>query len=177
MNPITDHPAGMLQCFKLLLTSTLFFQRSDHLLHYAVLLRAIRRDELLFQPIDSNQSCEAYAVKDRSVIGSKQKRSGYSAQGSVSGDQGLLKADVEKSGTIFTIRKRGCIMKKSKFTEEQIAFALKQLRSCPGRCPSPDDLHFGHPTLDIFFHDHAHKVPLSKIWPGQAISGLSKSCK
>lgn len=64
MDPITDHPAGMLQCFEPLLMDALLFQISDHPLHHAVLLGAMRRDELLFQPIASDQGCEASAGKD-----------------------------------------------------------------------------------------------------------------
>jgi len=54
MDPITDHPAGMLQCFKPLPMDALLFQRPDHSLDHAVLLRAMRRDELLFKPIASD---------------------------------------------------------------------------------------------------------------------------
>jgi hypothetical protein len=34
---------------------------------------------------------------------------------------------LEKFGTIFVIRKRSCVVKKGKFTQEQIAFELKRV--------------------------------------------------
>jgi hypothetical protein len=48
MDSITDHPAGMLQGFKPLPVDALLFERPDHPLNNAVLLGAMRRDELLF---------------------------------------------------------------------------------------------------------------------------------
>jgi len=55
-------------------------------------LPAMRRDELLSQPVASDQGREASAGKDQPVIGSKQKRSGHSTQGSVSGNYGLRRS-------------------------------------------------------------------------------------
>jgi hypothetical protein len=53
MNLITDHSAGMLQCFKPMPVDALFFEGPNHSFDHAVLLRAMRSDELLFQPIAS----------------------------------------------------------------------------------------------------------------------------
>ena len=97
-DPIADYSAGVLQCVKPLPMDALLFQGSDHPLHHAVLLRTMRRDELLFKPIASDQGCEASAGKDQPVIGSKQKRSGHFAQGTVSSDQGLLKSSLSGLG-------------------------------------------------------------------------------
>ena len=64
MDPITDHSAGMLQCLKPLPMDALLSQGPDHPLHHSFLLRAMRRDELLFQPIASDQGkgCPAISV-------------------------------------------------------------------------------------------------------------------
>jgi len=48
MDPITDHSTSVLQCFKPLPMDALLSQGSDHPLHHAVLLRAMRRDEVVF---------------------------------------------------------------------------------------------------------------------------------
>jgi len=53
-------------------------------------LPAMRRDELLFQPVASYQGCEASDGKDQAIVRAKQKRFRHSAHSSVSGDQGLL---------------------------------------------------------------------------------------
>ena len=94
MDPITDRPTGMLQCFKPLPMDALLFQGPDHPLHHAVLLRAMRRDELLFQPVASDQGCEASAGKDQAVVRPQQKLSCYSAKGAVSGNQEIGRAHV-----------------------------------------------------------------------------------
>jgi|OM-RGC.v1.035920642 hypothetical protein len=64
MDLVADHPAGMPQCFKSLPMDALLFQRSDQPLDHPVLLRAIRRNELLFHPIASDQGYEASAGKN-----------------------------------------------------------------------------------------------------------------
>jgi len=49
-NSVADHAAGMLQGFEAMPVHALLLQRSDHALHHAVLLRAVRRYEFLLQP-------------------------------------------------------------------------------------------------------------------------------
>jgi hypothetical protein len=63
MDPIVDHPAYVLQSFRRLPIDALLFQGADHPLHPAGLLRAMRRDELLLQPITSDQGRELLLVK------------------------------------------------------------------------------------------------------------------
>jgi hypothetical protein len=61
-------------------------------------LAAMRRDELLFQPIASDQGCEASAGKDQAIVRAQKKRSGHSALGSVSGNQSLLERSLSGLG-------------------------------------------------------------------------------
>ena len=53
-NPVTDDSIGMLQGLKPLTMNTLLFQGSDHTLDHPILLRAVGRDELLFEPVASD---------------------------------------------------------------------------------------------------------------------------
>ncbi len=67
-NPVTDDSIGMLQGFKPLTMNTLLFQGSDHTLDHPILLRAMRRDELLFEPVASDQGREASAGEDQTIV-------------------------------------------------------------------------------------------------------------
>lgn len=55
MNPVANHPTGMLQGFKSLPMHTLLLQRSNDTLHHPVLLRAMGRNEFLLQSVASDQ--------------------------------------------------------------------------------------------------------------------------
>lgn len=46
-NPVTNDPTGVLQALKAVAVRALFLERPDHPLDHPVLLRAVRRDELL----------------------------------------------------------------------------------------------------------------------------------
>lgn len=121
MDPITDHPAGMLQCFKPLPMDALLFQRPDHSLDHAVLLRAMRRDELLFKPIASDQGCKAFAGKDQAIVRAQQERHRHPAKRSVPGNQGLLKR-----------RLRGLRLSGSRQVVTQELSCIDPLISCSG---------------------------------------------
>ena len=63
-DPVPNHTAGVLQGLESVAVNTLVFEGSDHPLDHPVLLRAIRRNELLFHPIASDQGYEASAGKN-----------------------------------------------------------------------------------------------------------------
>jgi len=88
--PVADDAAGMLQGFKPVPVSTLLFKRSDDSLHHAVLLRAVRRDELLAKPVAANQCRVAATGKNEPVVRPKQERLRDTAQRAEAGDQGVL---------------------------------------------------------------------------------------
>ena len=53
-NPATQHTAGMLDGFKAITMYALFFDGADQSFDHAVLLRAMRGNELLLQPVALN---------------------------------------------------------------------------------------------------------------------------
>lgn len=72
-DPACNHAAGVLQGFEPVVVDALVFERSDHTLDHAVLLRAVRGDELLLQTIASDQRRVAAAGEDQSVVRSQQE--------------------------------------------------------------------------------------------------------
>ena len=50
-DPFSDDTRGVLLGFKTMTMYALLFQRSDHALDHAVLLGAVRRNELLSKPV------------------------------------------------------------------------------------------------------------------------------
>lgn len=52
-DPVSDDAGGVLEAFKAVAVDTLFLQRTDDALYHAVLLWAVRGDELLAQAIAS----------------------------------------------------------------------------------------------------------------------------
>lgn len=56
LDPVGDHPTGMRQALEPMPMHALLLQHPDQPLHRAVLLRAMRRDELLAQTVATHQS-------------------------------------------------------------------------------------------------------------------------
>ena len=67
-DPVADDATGVLQGLEAMAVNALLLQRSDHALHHPVLLRAVRRDELLAQAVASNQSGVAATGEDQPVV-------------------------------------------------------------------------------------------------------------
>jgi len=63
-DPIPNDTAGVLQGLEPVAMNTLILEGSDDPLDHAVLLWAVRRDELLLQPIAFNQSGVTSAGED-----------------------------------------------------------------------------------------------------------------
>ena len=55
LDPVTDCAACLCQAFEAMTMDTLLFQGTDQTLHHAVLLRAMRCDELLFQAVATDE--------------------------------------------------------------------------------------------------------------------------
>jgi hypothetical protein len=94
---VANGPSSVLNAFKAMSVYALFLQCSDDAFHHAVLLQAVRCDELLFQTIATNQSCEVPTSKNQPVVGSEKNLVLDCAKGPKSADQRVL-----QSGT------RGC---------------------------------------------------------------------
>ena len=66
--PVANHATGMLQGFEAVAMCTLLFQRPDHPLDHAILLWAVRRDELLAQPVAAHQRGVVTGRKNEPII-------------------------------------------------------------------------------------------------------------
>ena len=88
--PVAYNAAGVLDILEAMPMRALFFERTDDTLNHAVLLRAVRRDELLAQPVASRQRGVAARREDQSVVRSQQERRRHAPQCSETGDQGVF---------------------------------------------------------------------------------------
>ena len=89
-DPITDGAAGVGEALETLAVNALFFERPDQPFHHAVLLWAMRRDELLLQAVASDESGIFARRKNQPVVRPQKKRSFDFSQRTKPGDQGLL---------------------------------------------------------------------------------------
>lgn len=78
-DPVTDHAASVLLGFKAMAMDALLFECPNQALVHALLLWAVRRDELLFQAVAAHQRGVGAAGKDQPVIGAKQKGLSHAA--------------------------------------------------------------------------------------------------
>ena len=90
--PVTKNTAGVLDRFKAVAMHTLFLDRSNESFDHAVLLWAMRGNELLLQSVALHQGCVAAGSKNQPVIRPKQEWCVDSAQGAIPADQGLLQS-------------------------------------------------------------------------------------
>jgi len=88
----------MLKTFKAVPMHTLFLQGADYTLHHAVLLRAVRCDELLLQAIAPDQSRVSPAGEHQTVVRAQQARLPYATQCPIPADQRLLQRRLRGSG-------------------------------------------------------------------------------
>lgn len=89
-DPVSDYAGGVLEAFKAVPVDTLFLQRTDNALDHAILLWAVRGDELLAKSIASDELGVGPAGKNQPVVASKQERLRNPAECSKPGDQRLL---------------------------------------------------------------------------------------
>ena len=97
-DPVTDDPAGMLAGLEAMPVQALFFQRADHALHQAVLLRAVRRNELLLQAVAAYQSRVTATGENQAVIRTQQEGLRNTSQGAEPGNQRLLQGCLGSAG-------------------------------------------------------------------------------
>ena len=95
---VGDDPHGVLLGRGAMTMYTWFLQGPDDALDPAVLLRTVRRDELLFQPIDSDQVAVMPAGEHQAIVGSQQERLRHSSQRAIARDQGLLQRRGSRGG-------------------------------------------------------------------------------
>lgn len=89
-DPVTDGAGRVLDAVEALAMDALLFQCPDHALHHAILLRAMRRYELLLQAVASDQRGVAAAGEDQAVVGPQQELVPDLSQGAEPAEQGML---------------------------------------------------------------------------------------
>ena len=89
-DPVTDDSHRMRLTFEAMPVDALFLERPDDALDQSVLLRAMRRDELLFQPIAADQARIVPTGKNQPIVRAQQKRTGDPPQRPKPGDERLL---------------------------------------------------------------------------------------
>lgn len=90
-NPVTDDAHRVLEAFEAVAMYALLLQRPDEALDHAVLLRAVRGDELLLQPVAADYGCEVMAGEDQAIVRPQQELVFDTTQGAEPRDQGMLK--------------------------------------------------------------------------------------
>lgn len=73
-DPVSGDPRRMLDALEAVAVNALLLERPDDALDHAVLLGTVRRDELLFQAVASDQRREVAAGEDQTVVGPQQER-------------------------------------------------------------------------------------------------------
>ena len=86
-DPVCNHPASVRQAFKAVPVRALLFQRADHPLHHPVLLRRVRRDELLLQTVAFHQRGVAATGKHQAVVAAQQEALRHPPQAAKAVDQ------------------------------------------------------------------------------------------
>ncbi len=73
-DPLSDDTRGVLLGFEAMTMHALLFQRSDNAFDHAVLLRAVRRDELLAKTVAAHDPRVGPRGEDQAVIRPQQER-------------------------------------------------------------------------------------------------------
>lgn len=97
LDPAADHAHGVLLGFEAVAVHALLLQRPDHALHHAVLLRAVRGDELLLQAVAAHQPRVRTTGENQAVVRPQQERRGDAPKRAVARDQHLLQRLISSS--------------------------------------------------------------------------------
>ena len=97
-DPASNHPQGVGLALKAMPMHALLLQGPYHAFDHAILLWAVRGDELLLQAIAAYQSGVVAAGEDQAVVGAKQEGLPHSPQRAVARDQGLLQGGRSRTG-------------------------------------------------------------------------------
>lgn len=68
VDPVSNVAHCVLLAFEAMPVNALILQRQDNALNHSILLRTMRCDELLFQPIAPNQARIIPAGKDQAIV-------------------------------------------------------------------------------------------------------------
>ncbi len=89
-DPLSDDTHGVFLGFEAMTMHALFFQRSDNAFDHAVLLWAVRRDELLAKTVVAHDQRVGPRGKDQAVIRPQQERPVDAPEATEARDQRLL---------------------------------------------------------------------------------------
>ena len=89
-DPFCDDTRGVLLSFEAMTMHALLFQRSDNALDHAVLLWAVRRDELLPKTVTTHEARVGSRGKNESVVRPQQERRRNASERPEPRDQRLL---------------------------------------------------------------------------------------
>ena len=92
VDPVSNRSCCMLKAFEAMPVDALLLQGPNDSLDHPVLLRAVRRNELLFKTIASDELSECQTGKNKAIIGPQQKGAFDLAEGSITSNQSLFKS-------------------------------------------------------------------------------------
>ena len=92
VDSVSNRSCCMLKAFEAMPMDALLFQRTNDAFDRPVLLRTVRRNELLFKTITSDELSECQTGKNKAIIGPQQKGAFDLAEGSITSNQSLFKS-------------------------------------------------------------------------------------
>lgn len=101
-DPVADDAVGVLDALEAVPVNALLLERPDDALDHAVLLRAMRGDELLFQAIAADQRREVAACEDQPIVRPQEEFPIDPAKRSEPADQGVLECGAGGCGLART---------------------------------------------------------------------------
>ena len=132
----------------------LLFQGSDHTFHHAILLWAVRGDELLLQTVAPYQRRVFPAGEDQAIVGAQQERGRHPAQRAEARDQGVLQRTAG----------RRCLTASGQMPAQQLAGMAvdHQCQRCPSIPACPDPAQVRRPPLIGCLGDRRQRLD---SWP------------
>jgi hypothetical protein len=97
LDPVAQHASGMLLTFEAVAVDALLLQSTDDAFDHAVLLRAVRGNELLPQALAADQAGVVPARENQPVVRTQQERSWDASQHTEAGDR-LLQCGCRGAG-------------------------------------------------------------------------------
>nr|WP_244574493.1 hypothetical protein [Cohaesibacter sp. ES.047] len=89
-DPVGDNAIGVLDGFEAVSVNALLLHRSDRTLHHSILLRAMRRDKLLFEPVAFDDCGEVPTGKNQTIVRAEKEFPIDTTKCSKSTDQSML---------------------------------------------------------------------------------------
>lgn len=149
-DPVADDARRVLDTFEAMPVSALLFQGPDYALNHAILLGAVRGNELLPQTIAANQGREVSACEDETIIRPQQELPLDPAERPEASNQSVLKRG---SG-------RGRLARAGQMPAQQLARVTvdHQRQRGPAILAGPDSCQVGRPPLIGRCSDGGHRL-------------------